>query len=134
MVQQGVASKEALDAAACALIKCSAEFAEGTAEKAYYERLEKAGNQPEYAALREQLANQPYVISYFDPNTGEKVTYSIPLFQYDNINAILDGAAYINGEYQITTRGMGLIQAAGGAVEIIGGGVGCLGVLPTMRK
>ncbi|EOG5457238.1 hemagglutinin repeat-containing protein [Cronobacter turicensis] len=129
LAKEGVATKQQLDAAACALLKCSAEFAEGTAEKAYYENLEKTGSQPEYAALREQLANEKFVVSYKDPLTGENVTISTALFKYTNINAILDGATYANGEYQLTTRGAGLLQAAGGAAEIIGGGVGCAGVV-----
>ncbi|MER2597843.1 hypothetical protein, partial [Escherichia coli] len=81
---QGIAKKEELDAASCALLKCSAGFAEGTPEKAYYEKLEQIGNQPEYAELRDKLANEQFTVSYVDPNTGATITYSIPLFQYDN--------------------------------------------------
>lgn len=49
LIDSGEATKESLDAASCALLKCAAEFTEGSAEKAYYEQLEKIGNQPEYA-------------------------------------------------------------------------------------
>ncbi|QLR44658.1 hemagglutinin repeat-containing protein [Enterobacter sp. RHBSTW-00994] len=129
LVTEGIAKKEELNAAACALLKCSSEFAEGTVEKAYYEELEKIGNQPEYAALREQLANEKFVVSYKDPLTGENVTIAVQLFQYTEVNAILDGVIYANGEYQLTTRGLGLLQAAGGAVEIIGGTASCAGVV-----
>ncbi|AWH88632.1 DUF637 domain-containing protein [Limnobaculum parvum] len=118
-----------LTAAACALVKCSAEFAEGTAEKAAYEALELAGNRPEYAALREQLSQEKFLVSYTDPLTGERVVQDFAMFQYSNASAILDGAVYANGEYQLTTRGGGLIQATTGAAEIIGGGVACVGVI-----
>ena len=127
LANEGLAKKEELDAASCALLKCSAGFAEGSAERAYYEKLEKIGSQPEYAALREKLSNEQLMVSYADPTTGITINYSIPLFQYDNARAILDGATYANGTYQLTERGMGLIQAAGGAVEIIAGGVSCVG-------
>lgn len=126
---QGIAKKEELDAASCALLKCSAGFAEGTSEKAYYEKLEQIGNQPEYAELRDKLVNEQFTVSYVDPNTGATITYSIPLFQYDNARAIIDGATYMDGTYQLTERGMGLIQASGGAVEIIAGGASCVGVV-----
>ncbi|WP_245191450.1 hemagglutinin repeat-containing protein [Kosakonia oryzendophytica] len=129
LAKEGVATKQEIDAAACALLKCSAEFAEGTAEKAYYENLEKTGSKPEYAALREQLANEKFAVSYKDPLTGENVTISVALFQYTDVNAILDGASYVNGEYQLTTRGAGLLQAAGGAAEMIGGGASCAGIV-----
>lgn len=35
----------------------------------------------------------------------------------------------MDGTYQLTERGMGLIQASGGAVEIIAGGASCVGVV-----
>lgn len=127
LAEQGGATDKELLAAACAIKHCSAEFAEGSAEKIAYEALEEIGSQPEYAGLREQLAKEVFVVSYIDPITGEKVVQAIPLFQYSNVSAILDGAVYVNGEYQLTNRGLGLIQAAGGAVEIIGGGISCAG-------
>lgn len=70
LIDSGEATKESLDAASCALLKCAAEFTEGSAEKAYYEQLEKIGNQPEYAELRDKLRKTEFTVSYFDKISG----------------------------------------------------------------
>lgn len=49
----------------------------------------------EYTALREQLANQKYIISYKDPQTGKQVEIVVTnLFDYTTLDSILDGAKY----------------------------------------
>ncbi|WP_338803383.1 hypothetical protein WDV76_14585 [Xenorhabdus griffiniae] len=56
---------------------------------------------------------------------GTVAHYAFPMFQYGNADALADNLVYADGKYQISTRAGGLIQAAGGAVEIIGGTVSC---------
>ncbi|MDC9597785.1 hypothetical protein [Xenorhabdus anantnagensis] len=97
---------------------------EGTEEWIKYKQLEEKGNSPEYAALRDQLAKETLTIDVPQPD-GTVAHYAFPMFQYGNADALADNLVYADGKYQISTRAGGLIQAAGGAVEIIGGTVSC---------
>ncbi len=47
------------------------------------------------------------------------------MFQYGKTDALTDNLVYADGKYQLTTRAGGLLQTAGGAVEVIGGTVSC---------
>ncbi|QTL40329.1 hemagglutinin repeat-containing protein [Xenorhabdus budapestensis] len=124
LAEKGVAPKEVLDAAACAIVKCSAQFVEGTEEWIKYKQLEEKGNSPEYAALRDQLAKETLTIDVPQPD-GTIAHYAFPMFQYGKADALADNLVYADGKYQLTTRAGGLLQTAGGAVEVIGGTVSC---------
>ncbi|CDL83779.1 hypothetical protein [Xenorhabdus szentirmaii] len=107
-------------------MKCSAQFVEGTEEWIKYKQLEEKGKLPEYAALREQLSKETLKINIQQPD-GQSIQYEVPvpLFQYGKADIVDDNIVYADGKYQLTTRVGGLMQAAGGAVEIIGGTVFC---------
>ena len=126
--------KEArLAAAACALVKCAAEFPVGSAEYRQMKALEDLGNSPTFAAERQLLSQQTDTVGNRD-----KVTYK--LFQYGVANSLLDSATRVDNTYQVTTRVMGGVQAVGGAATAVAGagvtaggavtcpetGVGCL--------
>lgn len=126
--------KEArLAAAACALVRCSAEFPVGSAEYQQMKALEDLGNSSTFATERQLLSQQTDTVG-----SRDKVTY--PLFQYGVANSLLDGAKRVDNTYQITTRVAGGLQAVGGATTAVTGagitatgavtcpetGVGCL--------
>jgi filamentous hemagglutinin len=100
----GDASKQAaLAAASCALVKCSAEFAEGSAEHAYWKAIENLGNTPALKDERELLKAQD------------------GLFVYKPIHKGIDAAKRIDDTYQVVNRGLGAVQAVGGGLGVAAG-------------
>jgi filamentous hemagglutinin len=104
--------------AACALTRCAAEFPEGSAEYQLAKQMEEMGNSPEFAMERQLLAQQTL--------DGE------PMFDYTKWDGRFDSAKKFNNEYQVTTRGAGMLQMVGGtmvAVEssamVVTGGASC---------
>lgn len=140
---KGDHSKEArLAIAACALVRCSAEYPIGSAEYDYWKAIETAGSQAEYAFERNLLVQQTGTVG-----TRDQVIY--PMFQYGAANRTWDAIVRTDNAYGISTRTLGAIQAVGGATSAVAGtgmtavggascpetGVGCLvaagGVLVT---
>lgn len=130
LAAQGVATEEELKAIACALHKCSAQYEEGSPEFIAAQLLEEQGMKDENTALREQLANQKYIISYKDPRTGKQVEIVVTdLFNYTTLDYILDGATYSDGKFHLTERGLGALQAAGGLSTMLSGVAACTSIL-----
>ncbi|XKM14522.1 VENN motif pre-toxin domain-containing protein [Orbaceae bacterium ac157xtp] len=127
-------------AAACALIKCSAEFADDDPMKAVYQQLEILGNSDELQTYRDILNQQTetkigYVSTYL--TGGSVVTYETlnKLFEYTGYDEFSDSMSKFNGDYSITTRAGGVLQLGFGLAEMGGGivlaptcstGLGCI--------
>jgi filamentous hemagglutinin len=119
MLAAGNANKEArYNIAACALVRC-AEGYEGTTEYAYLKAIQDAGNSADFKVERDYLSKQ----KFRTPIMGSMTTNQ-KLFEYTSSDRTQDAAVSnfreLNGKYQITTR-------AGGAVMVVGGGVGLAG-------
>ncbi|MDO7536799.1 DUF637 domain-containing protein [Acinetobacter pittii] len=119
MLAAGNANKEArYNIAACALVRC-AEGYEGTTEYAYLKAIQDAGNSAAFKVERDYLTKQ----TFRTPIMGSMTTNQ-KLFEYTSSDRTQDAAVSnfreLNGKYQITTR-------AGGAVMVVGGGVGLAG-------
>nr|WP_151963524.1 DUF637 domain-containing protein [Acinetobacter oleivorans] len=119
MLAAGNANKEArYNIAACALVRC-AEGYEGTTEYAYLKAIQDAGNSADFKVERDYLTKQ----TFRTPIMGS-LTTNQKLFEYTYTDRTQDAVdsnfRELNGKYQITTR-------AGGAVMVVGGGVGLAG-------
>lgn len=101
--------------AACALVRCSAEFPEGSPLHQFFKEVESRGNSADRAADRELLRAQ-----MSDPAPYQTVVPK-PMFTYDTGDRLADNAKKVNNTYQITTRLGGVFQAAGSAVGVAGG-------------
>ncbi|WP_080934343.1 hemagglutinin repeat-containing protein, partial [Xanthomonas albilineans] len=118
-----------LVAAACALVKCSAEYPDGSDEKKYWAAIEAEGNKPERQEDRDWLKSQSQTTSgYAAGSTWEE---NRNLFTYGGVDAIGDWAT----KNQVGTRALGGLQMLGGAAESAGGlmlaptcetGIGCV--------
>ncbi len=104
-----------LVAAACALVKCSAEYPDGSDEKKYWAAIEVEGNKPERQEDRDWLKSQSQTTSgYAAGSTWEENRH---LFTYDGVDAFGDWAT----KNQVGTRALGGLQMVGGAAESAGG-------------
>ena len=108
-------------AAACALVHCSAEFADDDPMKAVYQKLEELGSSDELQAYREALALQEYIKTNIVPDVNGfyPITYETveKLFEYTSGDEFLDSAAYIDNKYSVKTRLLGLLQVLGALGE-----------------
>ena len=104
-------------AAACALVHCSAEFADDDPMKVAYQKLEELGNSDELQAYRQTLASQEYIKTNVLPNVNGvyPMTYETveKLFEYKSGDEFVDSVAYINNKYSVTTRLGGVVQVLG---------------------
>lgn len=123
----GDKDKEArLKAAACALVKCSAEFAEGSADYVKAQALEQLGNSDAYASERTLLASQSGNQLIYA--MGSYASASLPMFGY----TVSDQTGDALSHYGVGTRLGGLVQTTGGELQALGGmamcttGVACL--------
>ncbi len=118
-------AKEArLEAAACALVKCSAEYPVGSNAYLFFKTVEDAGNRPELQAERALLLQQTEVRL-----PGSDLSYVASLFQHEPKDTFNDAVKRLNSQYQLITRGLGAVQAVGGvAATITGGTLGIGGV------
>lgn len=123
----GDKDKEArLKAAACALVKCSAEFAEGSADYVKAQALEQLGNSDAYASERTLLASQSGNQLIYA--MGSYASASLPMFGY----SVSDQTGDALSRYGVGTRLGGLAQTTGGELQALGGiamcttGVACL--------
>nr|WP_129951129.1 hemagglutinin repeat-containing protein [Rahnella sp. RFA10(1/100)] len=123
----GDKDKEArLKAAACALVKCSAEFAEGSADYVKAQALEQLGNSDAYASERTLLASQSGNQLIYA--MGSYASASLPMFGY----SVSDQTGDALSHYGVGTRLGGLVQTTGGELQALGGmamcttGVACL--------
>ncbi|ALN65272.1 filamentous hemagglutinin family N-terminal domain protein [Lysobacter antibioticus] len=116
-------------AAACALVKCSAQYTTGSAEQQFWATIETEGNKPEYQVDRDWLAAQAVAMSR--NYMGHKWEEVHSLFSYTDADAMSDWSS----RYQIGTRALGGLQMFGGALEAAGGlalvptcetGIGCV--------
>jgi len=112
----GDKDKEArLKAAACALVKCSAEFTVGSPDYVKAQALEQLGNSDAYATDRAQLAsqssNQPIYAM------GSYANASLPMFGY----SVSDQTGDTLSRYSVGTRIGGLVQTTGGELQALGG-------------
>ena len=106
--------EQRLSTAACALVKCYAEFAKDSPEYAVFKAISDEGEKPEYATERSLLSQQT------DVTAGRSgVTYK--LFQYGLGEQALDGLKQADNTYQITTRVLGGVQAVGAAATAVAG-------------
>ncbi|GJL35951.1 hypothetical protein TUM17576_27710 [Enterobacter hormaechei] len=118
----GDQEKEArLKAAACALVKCSAEFAEGSADYIKAQALEQLGNSDAYASERTQLASQSSNQQIYA--MGSYTYASVPMFGY----SISDQTGDTLSRYNVGTRIGGLAEFAGGELQAVGGVAVCTG-------
>ncbi|WP_236614431.1 RES family NAD+ phosphorylase, partial [Xanthomonas vasicola] len=118
-----------LVAAACALVKCSAEYPDGSDEKKYWAAIEVEGNKPERQEDRDWLKSQSQTTyGYAAGSVWEENRH---LFAYDGVDAIGDWAT----KNQVGTRALGGLQMLGGVAESAGGimlaptcetGIGCM--------
>nr|WP_307732171.1 hemagglutinin repeat-containing protein [Massilia aurea] len=107
----GNPKKEArLNAAACALVKCYAEFAEDSPEYRSLKQVAALGASDTYAVERMQLSNQSGIFGY---STDGVIN-----------DANRDALKALNNTYQVVTRG-------GGAGQMLFGAVGLGGILAT---
>ncbi|RBJ36684.1 hemagglutinin repeat-containing protein, partial [Xanthomonas oryzae] len=118
-----------LVAAACALVKCSAEYPDGSEEKKYWAAIEAEGNKPERQEDRDWLKSQSQTT--YGYAAGSAWEENRPLFTYGGVDAIGDWAT----KNQVGTRALGGLQMLGGAAESAGGlmlaptcetGIGCV--------
>ncbi|WP_414629220.1 VENN motif pre-toxin domain-containing protein [Xanthomonas sacchari] len=115
-----------LTAAACARVKCSAQFADGTPEKAFWGALEAKGAGDEYKQLGDLLAEQIYqdYSSYTAAKTG--IPSEKQLFDYDLGDAAKDGVIkWDNSNGHPLARLGGVLQTAAGSAAISTGAAGC---------
>ncbi len=87
-----------LTAAACALVHCSAEYAEGSPEYAYYSKLEAVGNGDDYAGDRQLLKDQSYQRMGVNGD-GKATPVTEYLFTYDAGDRTSDGLSWFNNSY-----------------------------------
>ncbi|MFD3242594.1 hypothetical protein ACE2AK_26130 [Rahnella perminowiae] len=125
----GDKEKEArLKAAACALVKCSAEFTVGSADYVKAQALEQLGNSDAYASERTLLASQSGNQLIYA--MGSYASASLPMFGY----SVSDQTGDALSHYGVGTRLGGLVQTTGGELQALGGmamctttaGVACL--------
>ncbi|MDY4282987.1 hemagglutinin repeat-containing protein [Xanthomonas sp. LF06-19] len=115
-----------LTAAACARVRCSAQFADGTPEKAFWGALEAKGASDEYKQLGDLLAEQIYkdYSSYTAAKTG--IPSEKQLFDYDLGDAAKDGVIkWDNSNGHPLARLGGVLQTAAGSAAISTGAAGC---------
>ncbi|RXR08660.1 hemagglutinin repeat-containing protein [Pseudoxanthomonas composti] len=125
-LSEGDADKEArLTAAACARVKCSAEYADGSEEQKFWAAVEAAG-----ASLKDEqdlLATQIY-LNYgttLAAKTGKPSEQQ--LFGYGALDAVSDATTkWDNENGHPFARLGGLLQTAEGATAMLAGGGGCL--------
>ena len=104
--------KEAkLTVAACALVKCYAQYEEGSAAYNTLKALAENGASDALAAERQQLSQQQGLFAY--SATG--------LLSDKNIDALKQ----VNNTYQVTTRAAGAAQAGLSAAALAGEGLAC---------
>lgn len=124
---------EDLEAAACYIMKCSAEFEEGSFAYKYYSELEAKGGSPELAQYRE-LLNNTYVTTSYDvinDETQQSVTVnkSKKLFDYDWSDSGLDFLNKTDNTYKVTIRGEGALNTVAGlgviGASTAGGAASC---------
>ena len=128
-----------LYAAACAIKKCSAEFADDDPNKAKFQEIEAMGNSEELESYRKILRDIDYVKTNFAPDMigFMPVTYETieKLFDYTDTDKVLDTLKYANNEYSIMTRAGGAFQLGFALTEGAAGialiptcetGVGCI--------
>ncbi|MGD3046669.1 RES family NAD+ phosphorylase, partial [Xanthomonas oryzae] len=118
-----------LVASACALVKCSAEYPDGSDEKKYWAAIEVEGNKPERQEDRDWLKSQSQTTyGYAAGSVWEENKH---LFAYDGVDAIGDWAT----KNQVGARALGGLQMLGGAAESAGAimlaptcetGIGCV--------
>ena len=102
---KGDAQKEArLTAAACALVKCYAEYPEGSASYNALKAMADAGNSSGMTTERQQLQEQQGLFNY-----GTQGWWSDENF---------DAAKQINNTYQVGNRAVGAAQVALGAAGV----------------
>ncbi|WP_457321966.1 VENN motif pre-toxin domain-containing protein, partial [Stenotrophomonas sp. P5_B8] len=104
-----------LTAAACALVKCSSGFAEGSAERAHWAAIEALGGTPEAQEDREWMKAQ--VQHSYLYTAGNGMAAEDQLFGYDATDHFFDW----NSRNQIGTRTLGGLQALGGGLQAAGG-------------
>lgn len=104
-----------LTAAACALVKCSAGFAEGSAERAEWAAIEALGSTPEALDDRQWLKVQ--VQPGYLYTAGNSVATQGQLFDYAFADYLFDWGS----RNQAGVRAFGGLQAIGGAAQAAGG-------------
>ncbi|HJV75948.1 MAG TPA: hemagglutinin repeat-containing protein [Noviherbaspirillum sp.] len=124
---KGDPQKEArLTAAACALVKCYAEYPEGSQAYQQLKQIADIGESDALSGERKLLSQQSGMFGYTTSGVFS--------------DANIDATKRINNTYQITTRALGGLQAVGGAVTTVAGagvtaagavtcpetGIGCL--------
>jgi filamentous hemagglutinin len=119
--------------AACAEVKCSAEFAEGSEAYNFFFALETEGNKPEYETERDLLSQQTQLVTTLDFRFPQE-SY-VPLFDYTWGDQFLDNVASLNTEWgNPLGRSLGALQMTAGAIVVPPGvgscaetfGLGCL--------
>lgn len=116
----GDKDKEArLKAAACALVKCSAEFAEGSPDYVKAQALEQLGNSDAYASERTVLASQSGNQLIYA--MGSYASASLPMFGY----SVSDQTGDALSHYGVGTRLGGLTQFTAGELQAVGGAAIC---------
>ncbi|WP_234003441.1 VENN motif pre-toxin domain-containing protein [Stenotrophomonas sp. MYb57] len=104
-----------LTAAACALVKCSAGFAEGSVERAEWAAIEALGSTPEALDDRQWLKVQVQPGCLYTAGNG--VATQEQLFDYAFTDYLFDWGS----RNQAGVRAFGGLQAVGGAAQAAGG-------------
>ncbi|WP_157692391.1 hypothetical protein [Granulibacter bethesdensis] len=111
----------ALTAAACALVKCYAEYAEGSQEYIFWKSIADIGASSGYADLRNQLSSQT---AFFQGGStpGHSPSAEQALFGYSASDAAIDAlSAFDSGHGRVLTKGMATLQVAGGYTASVTG-------------
>ena len=120
-----------LIAAGCALVKCSAGFAEGSAERAEWAAVEALGASSDALEEREWLKAQ--VLPGYLYTAGNGTAIEEKLFNYSDVDYLFD----LSSRNQAGVRALGGLQTIAGAAEVAGGAlaspscasvVACVGV------
>lgn len=94
--------------AGCALVKCSAQYSEGSIEYQQAKKLEDIGNSKALTGERALLEAQTL--------PGRFGGKDVELFEYTSGDKLKDRLSRIDNEYQISTRAFGALQTAGAIV------------------
>jgi filamentous hemagglutinin len=114
-----------LNAAACYLVKCYAQYPVGSDQYQVYKALADAGGSDALSSERALLLQQTV------PETNGVVlnyggTTQRSLFGYSSVALAGDSISRANSTYQVGTRVLGGLQAVGGAVDMAGGYLACM--------
>ncbi|MFC5742468.1 hemagglutinin repeat-containing protein [Dyella tabacisoli] len=120
----GDKEKEArLTAAACSMVKCYVEYPADSEQYKVLKALADMGGTDAFVGERTMLAQQTRAASPVATSYGGVARES--MFAYGATDWLGDKTSLLNNTYQLGNRGLGALQAIGGAADIAAGGAMC---------